>query len=147
MRIAELRRSVPLFRVRIPRHGEIALVPAIHVVREDHHDFHRGDDGQQQQDVEVDEAQPADAGAATVVVEKERAMGYEAVGWGRGWRSRVVVGDRGVVLSFVGGERRVGWSVVAIGGGSALGARAGACVRHVPGRDAVEQVERRHCVG
>ena len=62
MRIAELSRSIPLPRHRIPRHREIPLVPAEHDVREPHDDVRGGESEQHEEDVKVDKVDPVPGG-------------------------------------------------------------------------------------
>lgn len=62
MRIAEFGRTIPQPRDGIPRHGEIALVPAEDDVRECH-DHVRDAEGEEHDDeVQVDETEPVAEG-------------------------------------------------------------------------------------
>lgn len=69
MRIAELGRSIPVSRHRIPRHGEVALVPAENDVREPHDDMRGGEGDEHEKDVEMDEAEPVEEGCPGAVSE------------------------------------------------------------------------------
>ena len=95
MRIAELSRPVPLLGDRIPRHGEVALVPAEDDGREQH-DAARGGEGEKdEEDVQVDEADPVEERFAQAVTAAARGEGLRqlqrvaAVGRGRGLMGRV----------------------------------------------------------
>ena len=162
MRIAELSRPVPLPRDRIPRHGEVALVPAEDDGREQHDAARGGEREGHEEDVQVHEAEPVEqrfAEAVTAVaaggegprsLERVAAVGRRGRGlMGRvaregacgDWRSPSVreVGCVRDGRCWAGTARAVGRGV----GGCALGA----WVRRVAARDAVEKVEGRHCGG
>ena len=76
MRIAEFRRSVPLPRDRVPRHGEVVLVPAENGERDPHDDEYAGESEEHEEDVEADEAEPVAEGAPP---------GGESAGWLVSW--------------------------------------------------------------
>lgn len=116
MRIAELRRSIPASGDRIPRHGEMAVIPAKHDVRESHDDVRDGEGEEHDEDVEVDEAEPVEEGFPDAVTEAfgegyaRSLLGPGAVGRGRGWRRRVAAVDWCCVV-----WSRSVWQVVCMG--------------------------------
>lgn len=152
MRIAEFRRSIPCSRDRIPRHEEVALVPAENDVRESHDDVYDGEGEEHEEDVEGDEAEPVEEGFPGAVGAgpgdecAALLVRWGAVGRGCGMRRRkriaVVAGVRCLwilsmweVACMRGGRRwaAIAWTVE----GSICGFALWAWIRQVAGRDAV----------